>query len=920
MKPFKRKGNRLIAAALAVGLMITSLVIGLSGTFAAKPDKQVRLAQPNGNPVLAHGAVFEFNTSGVNSVSLVDTALGTASISNPAKSNAKTTLNLNGSKTAGVAAVMRGSAIGTVGVTSFQVVDPNNIAGYNLPNGGNGYIKEPRPGTPLSQSELGIKYYKIGAPATPTGAAETNSNTLTYVLDNSLASKVTWESLNWEVIDASLKPVGRGTTILLGTFTDRWGVKQTIAYLFGVGEVPNDSTMSDLLYMINKGKEILEDANANPGKYDPKKLIDLDNTIINGESVLENSASTDSDYKNASDNILDAIMALNECDHDFENLLELIPGPNGPDGKPGSWYRPLGNPPYVWEILNKDKSSKYPPEYVYNPSGDPNDGGNKPAYGPKDGLFWVQSPDYPNIYLPVDSDGNLSDEPAIWGGPDGAWGGGNDMPAAKGGDGAYYVNWGQNVFQKVNKTGANAGYVTGNPLIGGGPDETPGTSDDLRSNIILNVNDGKYYAGPFTDGDGDPYYVGDKRPATNGIATGGTGSGNTMHTEPINSTDRKYYPDGNGNMLPNKPVNITVITVTPNPANVNKGGSETFSASVTGTGSPGQTVTWTLEGARTSASTNISSSTGVLTVGADETASALTVRATSTVDTSKSGTATVNLITPITVTSVTVSPNPANVAKGKTQSFSVSVSGTGNPSQTVTWTLEGAKTSASTSINSSTGALTIGTDETATTLTVRATSTVDSSKSGTASVTITGFDTGVPGLDDSTTAGGEVTIDGYGWWVARTKTIGDQKFVMLVSKIYLGGYGLGFGDNSTYEGSRIQGRMTSYYSNMNIIKKIAVVPELQLNQQSSQSVTSEPSTTMALSQTKDIFFAMSWKDIEDWRPNSYSKYPYGTHYWSRTSIDSLNVWEMNTYSNIQHSGHVLGGNIYDLPAVWVRVK
>ena len=54
MKHFKSKRNRLIAAVLAAVLMITSLVIGLSGTFAAKPDKQVRLVQPNSNAVLAH--------------------------------------------------------------------------------------------------------------------------------------------------------------------------------------------------------------------------------------------------------------------------------------------------------------------------------------------------------------------------------------------------------------------------------------------------------------------------------------------------------------------------------------------------------------------------------------------------------------------------------------------------------------------------------------------------------------------------------------------------------------------------------------------------------------------------------------------------------------------------------------------------
>jgi len=88
-----------------------------------------------------------------------------------------------------------------------------------------------------------------------------------------------------------------------------------------------------------------------------------------------------------------------------------------------------------------------------------------------------------------------------------------------------------------------------------------------------------------------------------------------------------------------------------------------------------------------------------------------------------------------TVTSITVSPNPASVAKGGTQNFTAQVLGTNNPGQGVTWTLEGDPTDSS--INSSSGILSIDVSEGKTSLTVRATSTVDTSKSGTASVSIT---------------------------------------------------------------------------------------------------------------------------------------------------------------------------------------
>jgi hypothetical protein len=84
------------------------------------------------------------------------------------------------------------------------------------------------------------------------------------------------------------------------------------------------------------------------------------------------------------------------------------------------------------------------------------------------------------------------------------------------------------------------------------------------------------------------------------------------------------------------------------------------------------------------------------------------------------------------VVSVTVSPGAVSVPKGGTQQFSSIVTVTGNAAQTVTWSVEG-NSSTSTTI-SATGLLTVAADETAATLTVRATSTVDNTKSGTATV------------------------------------------------------------------------------------------------------------------------------------------------------------------------------------------
>jgi hypothetical protein len=84
---------------------------------------------------------------------------------------------------------------------------------------------------------------------------------------------------------------------------------------------------------------------------------------------------------------------------------------------------------------------------------------------------------------------------------------------------------------------------------------------------------------------------------------------------------------------------VTSVTVSPATASVAKGGTATFTATVTGDNSPAQTVTWSVSG---DSGTTISA-VGSLSVVANESAATLTVTATSTVDTTKSGTAAVTV-------------------------------------------------------------------------------------------------------------------------------------------------------------------------------------------------------------------------------------------------------------------------------------
>ena len=88
------------------------------------------------------------------------------------------------------------------------------------------------------------------------------------------------------------------------------------------------------------------------------------------------------------------------------------------------------------------------------------------------------------------------------------------------------------------------------------------------------------------------------------------------------------------------------------------------------------------------------------------------------------------------VTGVMVTPQQIVLAPGESANFSEDVSTIGpNVSVAVTWTVSGNQ-SKSTSISSTTGELTVGSDEESTTLTVTATSNYDNTKFGTATVTV----------------------------------------------------------------------------------------------------------------------------------------------------------------------------------------
>jgi len=145
---------------------------------------------------------------------------------------------------------------------------------------------------------------------------------------------------------------------------------------------------------------------------------------------------------------------------------------------------------------------------------------------------------------------------------------------------------------------------------------------------------------------------------------------------------------------------------------------------VQGTGSYSSAVTWSVS----PTSIGTVSAAGVFTPTGAGTA---TITATSTQDTSKSGSGTVNVSVQPSITSVSVSCVPTSVETGQTSQCSAVVAGVGNYDSAVTWSVDSGTISSSGLYTAPPAAPASGI------ATVKATSSQDSTKSGTDAITIT---------------------------------------------------------------------------------------------------------------------------------------------------------------------------------------
>jgi endo-1,4-beta-xylanase len=111
------------------------------------------------------------------------------------------------------------------------------------------------------------------------------------------------------------------------------------------------------------------------------------------------------------------------------------------------------------------------------------------------------------------------------------------------------------------------------------------------------------------------------------------------------------------------------------------------------------------------------------------------------------------------VTSVSISPSTTTVEKNASRTFTATVTGDNDPAKTVKWAIVQTNKNAGTTINTS-GVLFVAAVETLTSLTVNATSTVDTSKNGTAEVTIIPSNIPTTSLDSNATGVQTITNNG----------------------------------------------------------------------------------------------------------------------------------------------------------------
>jgi hypothetical protein len=177
---------------------------GNEAEMPSDPDKKVTLSQPNHYTKIKKGGYFDVNSS--------------ANIKDfESSSTTVITGSMEGSQVrvhaieAGAAFMAIGNNIGALVMNGYQVYDPDKISEYVLKNGGKVFFENPGQTKPCPVI------------TTPVGAQ----------------GQISWVSLNPGIAEVmpngDIKSIKKGSAVIIGSFTDTWGVKRDIIILAGVG-------------------------------------------------------------------------------------------------------------------------------------------------------------------------------------------------------------------------------------------------------------------------------------------------------------------------------------------------------------------------------------------------------------------------------------------------------------------------------------------------------------------------------------------------------------------------------------------------------------------------------------------------------------------------------------------------------------
>lgn len=176
---------------------------------------------------------------------------------------------------------------------------------------------------------------------------------------------------------------------------------------------------------------------------------------------------------------------------------------------------------------------------------------------------------------------------------------------------------------------------------------------------------------------------------------------------------------------------VNSVSVSPGTDSMMQGESRQLVATVNAVGGAADTVTWASSDTDNKVAV---SDTGFVTVAADAVPGNYTITATSTVDNSKEGTATITVTYAPAVNGVIVMPDPASIVQGEGTQLEAIVEAVGGASMDVTW-ISSDQTGKVTVSN--TGFVTVAADAVPGDYTITATSIEDGSQMGMATVTVT---------------------------------------------------------------------------------------------------------------------------------------------------------------------------------------